>query len=297
MNAANSPLKPTQFLELSGGARLAYEEYGDPAGEPVVFCHGWPGSRLQGTSCAAAAREAGVRIISPDRPGIGLSTFHPNRELLDWPPVLAALADKLGFDQFRVMGLSGGAPYTFAAAARLPERIPAIAVISGAPPLPVDLDGQALFGIYRWLLGLHRRQPAVLRGLFWCARPVATIRPPRWLRPWLLNQASKADAETLSAPGLFEEHYEGYREAWRGSADGVVTDAEIYSRDWGFRLEDLRTPVRLWHGKEDRNFSWKLAEQVAKRLPNCEARYLDGEGHYSLPIRFWAEILRDLRKA
>jgi hypothetical protein len=37
-----------------------------------------------------------------------------------------------------------------------------------------------------------------------------------------------------------------------------------------------------------------VAEYVAARLPNCEARYVEGEGHYSLPIRHMREILADL---
>ena len=73
-----------------------------------------------------------------------------------------------------------------------------------------------------------------------------------------------------------------------------MTDAQIYAQPWGFALEEVDVPVRLWHGKEDRAFSFRVAEEVAKRLPNCEARYVDGAGHYSLPIRYMREILGDL---
>jgi pimeloyl-ACP methyl ester carboxylesterase len=58
-----------QILQLSTGA-VAFEEYGDPAGQPVIFCHGWPSSRSMAELTEAAARQVGVRIISPDRPGI-----------------------------------------------------------------------------------------------------------------------------------------------------------------------------------------------------------------------------------
>ena len=73
-----------------------------------------------------------------------------------------------------------------------------------------------------------------------------------------------------------------------------MTDAQIYAQPWGFALEEVDVPVRLWHGKEDRAFSFRVAEEVAKRLPNCEARYIDGAGHYSLPICYMREILADL---
>lgn len=73
-----------------------------------------------------------------------------------------------------------------------------------------------------------------------------------------------------------------------------MTDAQIYAEPWGFSLEDVSVQVRLWHGTQDRAFSVRLAEEVAKQLPNCNARFIDNAGHYSLPIRHIREILKDL---
>ena len=94
-----------RILQVEGSA-IAFEEYGDPAGAPVVFCHGWPSSRTMAQLTDTAARELGVRIISPDRPGISRSGFQRERKLLDWPRVLRALADHLGLDQFRMLAIS-----------------------------------------------------------------------------------------------------------------------------------------------------------------------------------------------
>ena len=73
-----------------------------------------------------------------------------------------------------------------------------------------------------------------------------------------------------------------------------MADAQVYAKPWGFSLDEVRVPVRLWHGKEDRAFSVRLAEEIAGRLPDCKARYVAGEGHYSLPIRHIRAILQDL---
>ena len=73
-----------------------------------------------------------------------------------------------------------------------------------------------------------------------------------------------------------------------------MADAEIYAEPWGFPLEEVRVPVRLWHGTKDRTFSFRLAEQIAARLPKCELRLVENAGHYSLPIRNAQEILADL---
>jgi pimeloyl-ACP methyl ester carboxylesterase len=102
------------------------------------------------------------------------------------------------------------------------------------------------------------------------------------------------DAESLRDAAAFEAVFESQRRAWRGSAEGVIADAQIYAEPWGFSLEDIYVPVRLWHGTQDRAFSVYLAQEVAKRLPNCKARFIVDAGHYSLPIRHMREILQDL---
>ena len=284
----------TRFFEVSPGLRIALEEDGDPQGTPVFFFHGWPASRLQGAGFGPAARELGVRILSPDRPGIGLSSFQPGRRLLDWPPVVLEIARQLGIERFRVLAISGGGPYGFATAYALPEAVQDLAVISGAPPLGPAVDPQSLLAVYRWLLRAYRFRPEVLRGLFKLARPFATVPPPRWMWPLLLRLVPAGDRAALADPEVFEGSFACYREAWRGTALGVITDAEPYAHDWGFPLEDIRIPVQLWHGKGDRSFSWRLAEALSLRLPNCQTRFVDDEGHYSVSIRYKREILQAL---
>jgi pimeloyl-ACP methyl ester carboxylesterase len=286
----------SKIFSLKEGGSLAYVEYGDGNGIPVLFFHGWPSSKTMAQLTDAVARELGVRIISPDRPGICESAFQTERTLLDWPGVLEQTANHLGLGRFHIMAISGGAPYAYAAGLRLSERVRAIAIVSGAPPI-VDLsDHGGLLRLYRWMLALYRTQPNALRAFFYLARPIASLRPPVRFRPLLLKilQLQPCDAASLQNSAAFEAVFESQRRAWRASAKGVMADAEIYARQWGFRLEDVPVPVRLWHGRQDRAFSAAVAEEVARRLPNCKVRLVDNEGHYSLPIRHVREILLDL---
>ena len=285
-----------KLLRLKSGGDLAFCEYGSAAGTPVLFFHGWPSSRTMAQLTDAAAQELGVRIISPDRPGIRDSSFQSNRKLVDWPDIVEQLADCLGIERFRILAISGGAPYAYATAWKIPERVRAVAIASGAPPI-VDLsDHSGLLLLYRRLMWLHRRSPQTLRALFFLAGAVARIRPPVRLRPLVLKllQLQPCDAASLKDSVAFEACFESQRRAWRASVKGLTTDAEIFAAAWGFRLEDVDVPVRLWHGTKDRAFSVQIAQAVARRLPNCTARYVEGEGHYSLPIRHVREILADL---
>jgi pimeloyl-ACP methyl ester carboxylesterase len=284
------------FIELENGAVVALEEYGNANGVPVIFCHGWPSSRTMARLTDEPGRDVGIRIISPDRPGISGSSLQPNRKLTDWPRLLERIVDRLGIREFRMLAISGGAPYAYATAVAMPERVRAIAIVGGAPPITELSDMQALLPLYRWMLTLYRTRPQLLRRLFYLARPVLSLRPPVRLRPLLLKMLllRPCDAESLRDAAAFEAIFESQRRAWRTSAEGVMSDAQIYAQPWGFAIEDVRVPVRLWHGKEDRAFSVRLAEALAKRLPDCKARFVDDAGHYSLPIRHMREILEDL---
>jgi pimeloyl-ACP methyl ester carboxylesterase len=285
-----------KFVTLQGGAVVAFQEYGDANGAPVIFCHGWPSSCTMAQLTDQPARELGVRIISPDRPGISGSSLQPDRKLADWSRVIEGLLDHLGIGEFRALAISGGAPYAYATAAAMPERVRAIAIVCGAIPMAELQDMSGLLRLYRWMLALYRWRPKLLRRLFSMARPILAVRPPVRLRPLLLKMLMlrPCDAESLRDAAAFEAIFESQRRAWRGSAEGVMADAQIYAQPWGFSLEDIHVPVRLWHGTQDRAFSVHLAEEVAKQLPDCNARFIDNAGHYSLPIRHMGEILKDL---
>jgi pimeloyl-ACP methyl ester carboxylesterase len=225
--------------------------------------------------------------------------LQPNRKLADWPRVIERVLDHVGIGEFRALAISGGAPYAYAMAATMPERVRAIAIVGGAISMAELEDARGLLPLYRWMLALHQSRPQLLRRLFCIARPILALRPPVRLRPLLLKMLMlrPCDADSLRDAAAFEAIFESQRRAWRGSAEGVMADAQIYAQPWGFSLEDVHVPVRLWHGKQDRAFSFHLAEEVAKRLPDCKARFIDNAGHYSLPIRHMREILQDLVSA
>jgi len=284
------------LIQLPDGAVVAFEEYGDANGVPVIFCHGWPSSRTMARLTDEPARELGIRIVSLDRPGIRGSSLQPNRKLSDWPCLLEQVVERLDLPEFRMLAISGGAPYAYATAVAMPERVRAIAIVGGAPPTAEITDGEGLLPLYRWMLALYRSRPGLLRRCFYLVRPFLSVRSPVRFRPFVLKmlRLRRCDADSLRNAAAFEAVFESQRLAWRASAEGVMADAEIYAQPWGFAIEDVRVPVRLWHGKEDRAFSVQLAEQMVKRLPNCKSRFVNDAGHYSLPIRHMREILEDL---
>jgi len=194
-----------------------------------------------------------------------------------------------------VLGISGGAPYAYTLAWAMPERVRVVAVVSGAPNIAELTDHSGLLALYRWLMFADQRFPAPLcRFGFRLARPLLSLRPPRHSRSWLLKFLQPCDADSLRDELAFEACFESQRRAWKASAEGVLADAQLFAQPWGFSLNELRVPVRLWHGDSDRSFSFGVAKEMAEKIPNCHLRIIEGAGHYSVPIRHIREILADL---
>jgi pimeloyl-ACP methyl ester carboxylesterase len=121
------------------GRTLTVREGGDPAGFPVLFISGTPGSSTIYPPHARDAEERGIRLFSYDRPGYGGSTRLKNRTVADCPVDISTVCDALDIDRFCVWGVSGGGPHALAAAALLPDRL--VAGASRASVAPYDAEG------------------------------------------------------------------------------------------------------------------------------------------------------------
>ena len=99
----------SQVLTLSDGRQVGYAEWGDPAGMPVVYCHGFPGSRLEARLADSPAKALGIRLIAPDRPGFGISSPNPTLTLPTWPIDLVEIYSASGDRQTVLLGFVSSA--------------------------------------------------------------------------------------------------------------------------------------------------------------------------------------------
>jgi len=154
--------------KMRDGRTLAYAEYGSPAGQPIIYCHGVPSSRVEGDLIvnASTAAALGLRVIVPDRPGIGRSDYLPGRRIVDWPDDVLDLTNALGLERFAVLGSSGGAPYAAVCGARIPDRVRAVGLLGGMAPPDAPGVVASMSGPLRMMLLVARRAPPLLRGLY-----------------------------------------------------------------------------------------------------------------------------------
>jgi pimeloyl-ACP methyl ester carboxylesterase len=279
-----------EMIRLPDGRRLAYAEYGAPLGQPVFFFQGTPSSRLMHPD-EGVTRDLGVRLIVADRPGFGLSDLQPGRTLLDWPDDVAELANALGIDRFGIVGVSGGGPYTLACAYKLPHRLTAVAIAGGSGPVDetANLEGSARERHIGYILA--RRAPWLLRLVIALARNPQ--RNPARFQAQFSAGAAGADRAIMERPAIKEMFINSYTEATRQGVRAFADEVTLASKPWGFPLQDIRIPVHLWHGEEDRSTPIAMARAIAAAIQDCRTTFLPGEGHLFLFDR-WAEILADL---
>jgi len=278
---------------MIGEQTVTWREYGKVEGEPVFFFHGWPGESQQGSLIHGAAEQRGVRILAVNRPGIGGSSRQPGRGLLDWPPLLAAMADALGLGRFRILGLSGGGPYALASMWALGGRVIAGATVCGALPAAPGPDRRYLSPVYQMMLALHDRAPWLLQAALVPLVRVARVPPPRPLL-WLgLRTVGPSDRAALWPRDRFPQYFPGFQNAMRSGMRGLWEDGNPYSRPWPFDPAEIRCPLTLWHGKQDRNFAVAGAAALAARIPGAHFRETD-DGHYSILANQAAPVLEAL---
>ena len=129
-----SELEEGGTITLSDGRKLGFTERGDSGEKVIFYLHGWPCSRFEMLLIELFTTIKGVRMITIDRPGIGLSDFKKRRTILDLADDIVELADFLKLDKFSVLGLSGGAPYAHGCAYKIPERLNSVGIVSGLCP-------------------------------------------------------------------------------------------------------------------------------------------------------------------
>lgn len=281
----------SETFTLRGGRRLGYCNYGDPKGKPIFFFHGWPGSRYSGKETHEAAKRLGVRIISTDRPGIGLSDYKENRKLLDWSDDVAELADHLKLRKFSVMGVSGGGPYVAVCAYKLPDRIHKAGIVVGLAPVNVkgNLDGMAFWSKAGW--ANYHRFP-ILRELASLGAAIefkyfpalgSLIAFPTQQDKELYQRAVKNKAGEES----------GVREAFKQGIKGPAEELRIYTNDWEFSVKDIKTKLYLWYGAKDKCVSLNMARYYQSQVPNSEL-FINPNGAHLARYDFEEEILRTL---
>ncbi|GAA0453645.1 hypothetical protein Ade02nite_01900 [Paractinoplanes deccanensis] len=270
-------------FDLPDGRTLEYLIEGPAGGLPLVFHHGTPSGAVRYEPVFKAAVRHGLRIILPSRPGYAGSTPHPGRRVADVAGDVAALLEGLGAEHFVTVGWSGGGPHALACAARLPGRCLGAALLAGVAPYRAPgLD---------WLAGMGEENIAEFGA---AAHGVPELNAFLTRMADGLERVTGADVadaygDLLSGvdrgalTGEFADYLaESSRYAVSAGIAGWREDDLAFLADWGFPLEEIRVPVAVWQGDQDRMVPPAHGHWLAAHVPGAEAHLLPEQGHLSL---------------
>lgn len=278
-----------RWLSLEDGRRVAWEDVGPRDGVPVLFFHGTPGSRLQRRLFMSEQqlRDAGLRMITIDRPGCGHSDPLPCRMIEDVPADVAAVLERLRLDRVALLAFSGGTPYALAAASAIPARC--LCIVSGDAP-PCQMKGVPP-GVAAKVARRPRLAAWILRLLALGARLTPGVTTDLGTR--LLSPIDQAVVEPREVRQLFIAML---RDALRQGPEGVLQDLQLAECEWEM-LPVGNLPVHLWHGEADTDAPVSIAHYLASHLPGATLHTLSHEGHVSTFVRHAPEILAQLAAA
>lgn len=267
----------TSFFSLKDKGQLAYAEFGDRQGYPIIFAHGAPGCHVEGAIFDAEAKNFGFRFIVLDRPGMGCSDFDPAQTMLDYPLDVKALAEHLGLKRFGVMGWSGGGAPTMACGYVIPDLIDFCIVLAGytaldSPELISLLPKADQFG-YR-LLNRHR----LFNSMFWLIQWMIKFTPGTYY-DLIKKSVNKSDQIILTSPGNQQLFMLDQTHCFKKGYKGTALDARLTYQSWNYDISNIKPRIDIFHGTEDRLVPFAFAERNASLIKNCHLHPLENQGH------------------
>lgn len=276
----------TCHLTLADGRNLSYSDIGTGENGTWIHCHGIPGSRNELTHFTEALREAGIRVIVPDRPGYGHSAPHPDFCFASHSDDLRQLADHLRLTQFALSGFSGGGAFAMAAAHDLGERVTGL-TIAATPAVPL-MDNPFAYAseltANAWRAALESTEDLALEL-------EALTGSTDALAGALLDAVGGEERRYLLSEPVYQDFFTSLRtvleQGAATSAMSLARDTLLASHPLPFQLNELGSPVHVIHGAGDKLVYEEHQTAWLDHLPNARSHLVAGVGHFDLLPSIW----------
>lgn len=258
-------------MTLADARTLAWSEWGPEAGQPVLFISG------AGTAGSFAfgldlLDELNIRMIAPDRPGLGGSDHDPGKTLLSVAGDISDLIVHLNLKNVAVAAVSQGVPFALALAANGP--VSKLAVVSGQDELcrPEFLSG--LPEQLRQMVEQAQTDPDGLIAM------LESFADPESFLEFIVSTSSETDKAFYSADPFLSAFRRGLNAGFQQGPTGYALDTVAAMAPWTFEWDAITGPVGLWYGGLDASpvHSPDGGVLLEKRLPRATRHFYEGEG-------------------
>lgn len=267
-------------LKLPDGRTLAYAEFGDPAGKPLLYFHGGMSSRLDIEFASDYCMQNKIKLFAPDRPGSGQSSLMPRGKfsISSWVDDVQFLLSHLQIKEIPLLGWSLGAPYVFACAARLPE-ISRAATIGAAGPLN-DPKVVSELGLV-----LDRMLLTYPENMLWIVSSAlilsANLPPPLLKQVMISDLSAEADRDVIRRLPP-DRATDFLYESMRQGPQGILDDYRATARPWEFAANSIKIDIQLWQGGDDKLCPMSMARNLEAMIPTSTLNIVPGQGHFLL---------------
>jgi pimeloyl-ACP methyl ester carboxylesterase len=272
MRSARERIKSlgSQVIQTECGP-IEYVRVGE--GYPILAVHGTMGGFDQGLLQPGPASGAGFQIIAVSRFGYLRTPMPDDVDFNRQADAFACLLDELGIQQVAITTVSGGANASIRFAARYPERLSALILMSPAAPgkVKVSPPPRAIFETLR--------SDLVWWGITTYFKPLAyrIVGVPAGFvfTPELKAELNEALVTTLPLS-----------ERINGSIyDNFEVDAEFYeeiSETSPYPLSKIETPVLVINALDDPYAKPENVRGLAEKFPNARLFLVPNGGHILL---------------
>jgi pimeloyl-ACP methyl ester carboxylesterase len=293
---------------LPDGRTLGYALYGSssPDAFQLFYFHSYPCSRLEASILASHALELNIRLICPDRPGIGLSSPQAKRKILDWPADVIALANYLQLPTFSIIAYTLGAQYALACLYALPrERLRGVEIMAGYFPPRLSVVQQVSIVAFKPMY--HVLNAGISHAIgsainFQFGRLAREADPRAFYEECEKDMKLRPEIERTALQGVEKLLlWEPMREALRPDVTGKAFEWEmkLQTGKWGFELNEGCdwSRVTVWHGSADPNVPIDNVMLAVDKM-RCELKLLQGQGHAGVLVYYGKTIMEHaLQKA
>lgn len=286
---------PLRFVRRRRGpGRIAVEDHGPAEGAPVVVLHTPTSGRRLPRVLVRAMHRAGLRPISVERPGYGLTTpvTEAGHPFVDAASDLIDVLDALKLGQVRLLGRSSIMALAFGALH--PQRV-AGGVLLG--PSSADPAARRRDGLLGAIVSLALERPQLVRGFAAMLIRGATPSHIRQVSRAIAHRCA-ADLAALEDPEIFADHVRACQQAALGGA-GFVNEFPYIAESAAARYAQSGDGWRIVMGEHDPiRQAGDPGPGWAAVLPGAAMRVIAGAGrfpHYTHPDEVAAALNEAVR--
>lgn len=286
------------YILLNDGRKLGYKEYGDSNGFPVIGLHGTPGSRIWFKTDDDISKKIGVRLITIDRPGYGLSTKKKNRKISDFNNDINQLLEELKIRKFSIFGVSGGGAYALSYAANQNKLLFKAGIVASIFPFRKGKIPKEMCKPNRIAFILARKLPWLLKYTYKKQKSLIDKYPQLFISSIKKNisHLCKTDQKIVLNDEITQTTLLHLKEAFNINSNEAVNELRLFYNDWNINFKTIRATVEVWHGEDDTLSPIDGIKYLVTKIPNVRTNYLESQGHFlDENEEIWSNILLSLK--